>query len=113
MVLVDDAQLVLLIVKLAVSAVIGGVIGVAATLAVLVAFPSFCSYFPGAPAAGGANAEALVRRAAYCEDAFTRRRLAEADSYRQITDSFSVSDSMRAVRNLGSAEADIARYCTP
>jgi hypothetical protein len=99
--------------KVAVAVLIGGVVGVAATLAVLVLSPSLWSYFPGAPAARGADAEALVRRAAYCEDAFMRRRLAEADSHRQITDSFNVFDSTRALRNLELAEADIARYCAP
>jgi hypothetical protein len=86
-----------------VSAVIGGVVGVVVTLAVLAAFPALWSYFPGAPAMREAEAEALVRRAAYCEDAFTRRRLAQADSFRRVTDDFNVSDSRRAVQQLGQA----------
>jgi hypothetical protein len=99
--------------KVVVAALIGGLVGAAATVAVLVLSPSLWSYFPGVRAAREAHAEALVRRAAYCEDAFTRRRLAQADSFRRVTDDFNVSDSMRAVQNLGQAQADIDRYCTP
>jgi hypothetical protein len=73
---------------------------------VLVLFPSLWSYF------SGASADREVK-AVYCQDAFTRRRLADAEAFRPLKDASEISANVRALRQLEAAEADIAQHCTP